>query len=193
MAERKLHYRLARLIVLPAIALALLTSGCLWGVVKDADTGAGLPGMTVTYTDVNGATGTATTDANGIYSFDQAAGPYPAMGPVSFEVSGPGYEPMTAARLAEYNDNRTATFSNLSTFWEAQSFNLTQHLVQRVQFSVTSVDVDVAELAPAGLAYQRRIFRRPPPVRPRRSVDGSLRRRLPHDSHRVRAIRRRKR
>ena len=124
MAERKLRYRLARVTIVPAIALALLTSGCLWGVVKDADTGAGLPGMTVQYTDSYGVTGTATTDASGIYSFDRAAGPYPAMGPVSFEVSGPGYETQTAARLAQYND-ANGSLSNLSTFWEVQSFNLT--------------------------------------------------------------------
>jgi hypothetical protein len=148
MATGKLRYRLIGLIILPVVTLALLASGCLWGVVKDAETGAGLPGMTVKYTDSNGQTGTAVSDANGIYHFDQADGPIPAAGPVSFEVSGPGYEPLTAARLVQYNDNPNATLANLSTFWEAQGFNLTQHLVQRVQVSVTNVDVDVAELAP---------------------------------------------
>jgi hypothetical protein len=154
MATRKFRYRIAGLIIVPAIALAFMASGCLWGVVKDAETGAGLPGMTVKYTDSYGNTDTAVTDAHGIYHFDQADGPIPAVGPVSFEITGPGYEPMTAARLVQYNDNPNATLSNLSTFWEAQGFNLTAHLVQRVQFSVSSVDVDVAEPVPPAATYQ---------------------------------------
>ncbi len=148
MATRKLRYCIAGVIIVPAITLAILTSGCLWGTVRDADTDVGIAGVTVKYTDANGHTGTAITDANGIYKFDQASVPIPAAGPVTFEISRPGYEPLTAARLVQYNDNPNATLSNLSTFWEAQGFSLTPHLIQTIEVQLTSVDVDKALLAP---------------------------------------------
>ncbi len=105
-------------------AIALFASGCLWGVVRDSETGNGIAGVSVTYTDSNGNTATATTESHGLYSFDIADGPIPAAGPVSFEVSKTGYETLTAARTVQYNDNPNATLENLSSFWEVQHFDL---------------------------------------------------------------------
>jgi hypothetical protein len=119
----------------------------MWGVVRDASTGAPLAGVNVSYTDVNGGSGTATTGANGVFVFDQAAGPYPAMGPASFHLSATGYEDLTAARQMEYNDSN-GSLSNLSTFWEVQSFNLVEHTVQMINFELQTIDVDAIKLAP---------------------------------------------
>lgn len=148
MGEHRIHKAALRTIV-PLIALLAvgLLSGCMWGVVRDASTGTPLAGVNVTYTDVNGGSGTATTDANGIFAFDQATGPYPAMGPASFHLSVAGYEDLTAARLMEYNDSN-ATLSNLSSFWEVQSFNLVEHTVQMINFELEAIDVDAIQLAP---------------------------------------------
>ncbi len=111
--------------VAAALATAmLLASGCMWGIVKDTDSGAGVSGATVKVTDSYGVTHTTTTDTNGVYVFDQAKGAVPAMGPVSVEVSAPGYSSLTVPRLVEYNDNPGATASDLSTFWEVQHFDL---------------------------------------------------------------------
>jgi Tol biopolymer transport system component len=117
------HYRLVIPIILSA-ALAFLLSGCLWGFVTDADTGDPIGGATVSYTDANGDTDSTTTNAHGIYSFDQADGPYPASGSVAFEISAPGYDPLTKTRPVGYNDNANATLADLSSFWEIQSFKL---------------------------------------------------------------------
>src|SRR4030042_5281647 len=95
--RNRLHYRLVIPILLGA-AVAFLLSGCLWGVVRDADTGDPIGGATVSYTDSNGDTDSTTTGASGLYSFDQADGPYPASGPVGFEISAPGYAPQTRRR-----------------------------------------------------------------------------------------------
>jgi hypothetical protein len=105
-------------------AAMLLVSGCMWGVVKDANTGSPVSGATVKVTDSNAVTYTTTTDANGWYAFDQATGPVPAMGPVTVEVSAPGYSSLTVPRLVQYDDNPNATTSDLSSFWEAQGFTL---------------------------------------------------------------------
>lgn len=115
--------RLAIVVVL-SISTALLASGCLWGVVTDADTGAAIPGATVMYTDSEGHTDSTTTNALGFYAFDQATGPIPAAGSATFEVSAPGYETLTQSRVIAYNDNPNATLANPSSFWEIQSFQL---------------------------------------------------------------------
>jgi hypothetical protein len=106
-----------------SITAAFLTSGCLWGVVRDADTGVGVSGATVSYTDSRGHS-QSTTTVNGLYVFDIAMGPIPAAGPAAFQVSGPGYEPLTATRSMQYNDNPNATGENLSSYWEVQHFDL---------------------------------------------------------------------
>jgi hypothetical protein len=153
MVANKFHHLVTGLLVLSAAIVTLVISGCMWGVVRDADTGTGLAGVTVKYTDVNGKTRTTTTNADGIFSFDQATGSEPAVGPVTFELSRPGYEPLTAARLVQYNDNGNATLADRSSFWEVQGFNLGQHLVQQVQVGLSSVDVDHAEFVPPGGTY----------------------------------------
>ncbi|MDI6857026.1 MAG: carboxypeptidase regulatory-like domain-containing protein [Dehalococcoidia bacterium] len=143
--------RLFRVLPLLAVAVAasLLFSGCLWGVVRDAETGNPLPGVTVNYTDANGASGSAVTDANGIFVVDQKYGPVPAVGPISFQISEPGFEPLTAARMMQYNDNANASLADLSSFWEVQGFQLVREKVQRVQVEIPVVDVDSVSLPPA--------------------------------------------
>jgi len=86
------------LVLLFSIATAFLASGCLWGVVTDASTGAPIGGATVSYTDANGQTGTTKADANGMYFFDGSNAPVPAAGPVNFSVAAPSYEPLTETR-----------------------------------------------------------------------------------------------
>ena len=104
-AGKLLRYRLACLILVPTAAMAFLASGCLWGVVTDSETGAGLSGVTVTYTDADGNTASTTTDSHGLYAFDIADGPIPATGNAEFEISADGYHTKTETRLIEYNDN----------------------------------------------------------------------------------------
>jgi protein-disulfide isomerase len=111
-------------ISLVVVAGALLASGCMWGVVRDAETGDPLAGVTVTYVDANGGTASTATDGNGVYLFDPARG-LPAPGSVTFQLDSPGYEPSAETRLVEYNDGLQPTLTNLSSFWEVQSFGLT--------------------------------------------------------------------
>jgi hypothetical protein len=149
-AGKNLCYRLSRLAILPAVALALLASGCLWGFVRDADTDAGVAGVTVTYTDAEGHTGSTTTDANGLYAFDIADGPVPATGTVDFELSAPGYHTKTESRLIEYNDNPSAGLDNPSSFWEIQSFTLHEEGAQSIEARLASVDISHTLVAPNG-------------------------------------------
>ena len=143
--------RLPHLPLLMAImsaAIAFVVSGCLWGVVRDSETGNGIGGVTVTYTDSNGNTATAMTESHGLYSFDSAAGPIPSLGPISFEVSKPGYETLTAARTIRYDDNPGATLENLSSFWDVQHFDLVAAAAASV------IDTLASSLNfPAGVVY----------------------------------------
>ncbi len=116
--------RAGSLAVLVSLALALLASGCMWGVVRDANTGAPLTGASVTYSDSQGRTGTTTTDANGVYTFDWASGPIPAIGSINATVSASGYQTLNESRQVGYNDNANASVSNPSSFWEVQNFTL---------------------------------------------------------------------
>jgi hypothetical protein len=141
-----------------SIGLAFLTSGCLWGVVRDADTGAAPPGVTVSYADSEGHTGSTTTDANGIYAFDIATGPVPTAGAVSFELSRMDYQPLTAARLVEYNDNPKASGADLSSFWEVQHFNLVSSATKIVEVDLKGVDIGKAKLAPSVLGSSTQYF-----------------------------------
>jgi len=147
---KNLCYRLSRLAILPTIALALMMSGCLWGFVRDADTDAGVAGVTVAYTDADGNTGSTTTDANGLYAFDIADGPVPATGSAGFEVSADGYHTKTESRLIEYNDNPSASLDNPSSFWEVQSFTLHEEGAQSIEARLVSVDISRALLATGG-------------------------------------------
>lgn len=113
---RNCWHSLMPVIMILGIAIAFLACGCMWGFVKDTNTGAGISGATVKYTDSDGYTGTTTTNANGWYAFDQAKTLIPAAGPVTLEVSAPGYSSAIMPRLVEYNDNPNATLSNPSSF-----------------------------------------------------------------------------
>lgn len=121
---RSVH-RGGRLVALVSFVGALLASGCMWGVVTDANTGAPISGAQVSYTDSQGRSATAMTDANGVYAFDSTSGAIPAIGPVSAAVSAPGYQTLSEPRQVGYDDNPNATVDNPSSFWEAQHFALT--------------------------------------------------------------------
>ena len=102
MVTRAVYFCCRRLpVVALCVGLALLASGCMWGMVRDANTGAPISGATVTYTDSTGATASTTTDASGQYSFAEAD--WPAPGPVNVRASAPGYEPVTIQ--VEYDGN----------------------------------------------------------------------------------------
>lgn len=142
--------RLWLLVTILSVTIASLASGCLWGVVRDAETGAPVSGATVSYADSQGHTGWTLTDANGVYAFDPAKGPVPAIGPASFEVTKPEYEPLTAAGLLiEYNDNARAILSDPLSFWEIQNFELVPE-DQWIEIELLSVDIERARLAPPG-------------------------------------------
>jgi len=124
-----------------------MSSGCLWGMVRDAETGDPIAGAEISYTDMNGNSGTTTTVANGIYAFDQASVIVPAAGPVSFDVKAVGYRPQTAARLVEYNDSN-GSFANLSTFWEVQHFSMTSAGMKISNAELLEVDFDKVKAPP---------------------------------------------
>jgi len=147
---KNLCYRLSRLAIVATIGLALLASGCLWGFVRDADTGDPISGATVAYTDADGNTGSTTTDSHGIYAFDIADGPVPATGSADFEVGADGYHTKTESRLIEYNDNPSASLDNPSSFWEVQSFTLHEEGAQSIEARLVSVDISHALLAMGG-------------------------------------------
>jgi len=130
------------LISLLTAGAALLASGCLWGNVMDSDTGAGIPGASVSYVDSYGNTGTATTNGKGLYWFDSATGPIPALGPVTFNVNAAGHDPLSLPTLVQYNDSN-GTLSNLSSFWEVQSFVLSPSGTPP-----TTADIAVTDLYP---------------------------------------------
>jgi Carboxypeptidase regulatory-like domain len=144
MSSRK---RLLLTVIGLSMLLVLLGSGCMWGVVRDAETGAPIAGAQVKYTDANGHTGTATTGEDGRYVFDQASVAVPAAGPVTFEISALGYQPMTAARLVQYNDSN-GNLSNLSSFWEVQYFNLAPAGMVVSTAQLLEIDFDKVKVAP---------------------------------------------
>jgi hypothetical protein len=134
--------------------IALFASGCLWGVVQDSQTGAPIAGASVSYVDSYGHTGTATTNSGGLYWFDSATGPIPALGPVTLNVGAPGYKSLSLPTLVQYNDNPNASVANLSSFWEVQSFFLAPSGA-----AATTADIAVTDLfpdnQPQGLMWAR--------------------------------------
>ncbi|MDI6858259.1 MAG: carboxypeptidase regulatory-like domain-containing protein [Dehalococcoidia bacterium] len=132
-------------IFIVAIA-ALLSSGCVWGIVRDAETNAPIAGATVTYTDADGNTATTTTNASGWYAFDIAAGPVPVVGSADFVVSAAGYHTKTESRAIAYDDNPGATLSNPSSFWEVQHFTLREEGAQAIEARLVAVDISEALL-----------------------------------------------
>jgi hypothetical protein len=106
------------------VALVVLMTGCMWGIVRDTTTGTPISGAKVSYTDSQGSSAMATTDANGVYAFDFASGPIPAVGPASFVVSARGYETLATTRQLAYDDNASGSLANPSSLWEVQDFSL---------------------------------------------------------------------
>jgi Carboxypeptidase regulatory-like domain len=135
--------RLSLFCILLIASVALLASGCLWGRVIDSDTGAPIAGASVSYVDSYGHTGTAITNSGGLYWFDSAAGPVPALGPVTINVSAPGYAPFSQPTLVQYDDNPNASLANLSSFWEVRSFSLVPQGSQQ-----PTADLAVTDLFP---------------------------------------------
>ena len=111
-------------IVAVGLVLAVLMTGCMWGVVRDVNTGAPVSGATVSYIDSQGRSATAQTNANGFYAFDSASGPTPAVGPASFVVSARGHEAVVTTRQLAYDDNASGSLANASSLWEVQDFGL---------------------------------------------------------------------
>lgn len=103
--------------VLVVAGLALLVTSCAWGVVTDSQTGQAVPGAQVTFHDSEGGSGTASANEGGLYAFELQKGPIPARGMVTYEVTAPGYEPLTVQREVQYDDNAAGT-------WEIQDFAL---------------------------------------------------------------------
>lgn len=97
--------------------LALLATGCTWGLVTDSQTGQAVPGAQIAFRDSEGNSAATSTNENGLYAFDLRNGPIPAKGTVTYDVVAPGYEPLTVQRVVRYDDNPAGT-------WEVQSFAL---------------------------------------------------------------------
>jgi protocatechuate 3,4-dioxygenase beta subunit len=96
---------------LACCAMVLLLAGCVSGQVTDTQTGQPVAGATITFHDSVGNTGTVTTGQDGLYSFDGVTSPQPAPGPVTFEVSAPGYFTLTVERDLQYDDNEEHTWA----------------------------------------------------------------------------------
>ena len=92
-------------------ATVLVLGGCVSGQVTDAVTGQPIEGATVTFRDAVGNVGTVTTGAGGLYSFDGVTSPQPVAGPVTFQVSAPGYAALTVERDIQYDDNEEHTWA----------------------------------------------------------------------------------
>ena len=101
---------LRKIAALAYCALVLALGGCISGQVTDAVTGQPIEGATITFHDSVGNAGTVTTGQGGLYSFDGVTSPQPAPGPVTFQVSAPGYFPLTVERDLQYDDNEEHTW-----------------------------------------------------------------------------------
>jgi hypothetical protein len=116
--------RLRPALAAPVLALvALLISGCMWGVVRDAGSGVGIEGATVRYTDSGGNTGSTTSTAFGLYFFNASTG-FPTVGPAKLRISAPGYSTLSTTRSILYDDNPFANLADQSSFWDTESFDL---------------------------------------------------------------------
>lgn len=100
--------------------LGLLFSGCVWGVVTDAETGEGVEGASVVYVDSEGEASAKLTGEGGHYQFDGLAGDsIPAIGSTKFIVLAAGYETLVVQRDVAYDDSDDHA-------WEVQMFELTR-------------------------------------------------------------------
>jgi len=110
-----------------SITTGLLACGCLWGHVRDAETGLEVEGATVSWVDGHGTSNSMTTGlpfAEGLYIFDWSVGPIPNYAPVTFQVTAPGYQPLVEQRVLAYDDNPNASYDDWSSIWEIQDFSL---------------------------------------------------------------------
>lgn len=110
-----------------SITTGLLTCGCLWGHVRDAETGLEVSGATVSWVDGCGLSNSMTTGliwAEGLYVFDHLVGLVPCGNTATFNVTAPGYLPLVEQRPIGYDDNPNASLPDLSSFWEIQDFSL---------------------------------------------------------------------
>ena len=127
----------ACLLAVAAVVTAFLASGCLWGVVRDAQTGMPVAGAGVSFScpcehpenpwEMWCGAG-ATTDANGIYVIDMVP-VAPSCRPsdvwaTHMDIRKVGYEVGYYTPVFDYRDNPNASFDDLHSFWEVQNFEL---------------------------------------------------------------------
>jgi hypothetical protein len=123
MLQNRTFWRCPRLLpALFGIAGALLSSSCMWGVVRDARTGAPIAGAEVHFIDSEFNSREAFTDANGVYRFLPASEPGPVAGIVNVVVSAPGYEALGDTRTVDFADGPSACLVDLPNSCEVQSF-----------------------------------------------------------------------
>jgi hypothetical protein len=107
-------------LVVVCTGLGLLVTGCAWGVVTDAETGAPVNGASVVYVDSQGNVSSKVTGPSGLYGFNALQGDrIPATGLARFVILAPGYQTLVVERDVRYDDNSAGT-------WEVQSFQLTR-------------------------------------------------------------------
>lgn len=119
---------------------ALAMSACLWGVVTDADTGAGIEGAVVTIEDANGKAYTATTDEAGIYVISpQTTGSIPPVGTVTAKVEAEGYDGYSNYRGVTYQDGLLGGWpSDKEDFQLARTW---EHIEYKADLQVTAHEV----------------------------------------------------
>lgn len=107
-----------------SIGMAFLASGCLWGFVRDVDTGAGVEDAIVKWTDFKGRSHSTMTDSDGLYVFDHASGPVPRTGYVDFEVwKEKGACPKVEEQRVVRYDDRVSAVDPFDR-WEIQNFSI---------------------------------------------------------------------
>jgi hypothetical protein len=99
--------------------LTFLTSACMWGVVRDATTGAPIANSVVAVQDSQGNTRVTTTNEFGVYYFDQS-GPSLALGDATFFASSPTEGSQSERHKIDYGENPNATFADPMSFWDVQ-------------------------------------------------------------------------
>ncbi len=130
---------LASVLALAAVA----ASGCMWGYVREAGTGAGISGARVVYSDANGNVGYTTTDPSGRFVFDaNAPGGAPAEGPITIMVSGAGFDPVIENSNAHFGDN----------FWDIHNFDLNRRAGAQLAADIAITDIYGQNL-PNGKAF----------------------------------------
>ena len=110
-----------------SITTGLLTCGCMWGHVRDAETGLDVPGATVSWVDAQGNSGSETTGlfwAPGLYVFCEYY-LIPHYNPVTFTVTAPGYMPLVAHRDLSWDDGPyDGGWPTCEELWDIQDFSL---------------------------------------------------------------------